>query len=94
VAMIMTTMGLAGGLVLVGSFLPLGRNLFVGASVEAAYTRTMRAVFVAMVAEAALDGVISGPTGFLTWSSVAFCIALGVAKNETQPAIEAISVAA
>ena len=31
VAMIMTTMGLAGGLVLVGSFLPLARNLFVGA---------------------------------------------------------------
>jgi hypothetical protein len=94
VAMIMTTMGLVGGLVLLGSFLPLGRNLFVGASVEVAYTRTMRAVFIAMVAEAALDGIISGPTGFLTWASIAFCIALGVPDNETQPAIEAISVTA
>jgi hypothetical protein len=92
--MIMTTMGLAGGLVLVGSFLPLARNLFVGASVEEAYTRTMRAVFIAMVAEAALDGIISGPTGFLTWASIAFCIALGVPENETEPAMKTISVTA
>jgi hypothetical protein len=94
VAMIMTTMGLAGGLVLAGSLIVLGRHLFVGASVEVAYTRTMRAVFIAMVAEAALDGVISGPTGFLTWASIAFCIALGVADNETQPAMQTISAAA
>ena len=69
-------------------------HLFVGASVEAAYTRTMRAVFIAMVAEPHMTGIISGPTGFLTWASIAFCIALGVPENETEPAMKTISVTA
>jgi hypothetical protein len=94
IAMVMTTMGLAGSLVLLGSLLPLGRSLFFGASVDATYMRTMQAVLFAMIAEAALDGVISGPTGFLTWASIGFCIALGRAENDSQPEIPAIRVTA
>jgi hypothetical protein len=84
VAMIMTTMGLAGGLVLMFSLLPLGWRLFRETSIDAASTRIMRAVLIALLAEAILDAVISGPTGFLTWSSVGFCIALGIAADDSR----------
>jgi hypothetical protein len=94
VAMIETTMGLAGGLVMLCALLPLGWRLFQGASVNAAYTRTTRAVLIAMIAEAILDAVITGPTGFLTWASIGFCIALGIAGDESQPAIAAVRVTA
>ena len=66
VAMVVTTMGWAGGMVLLLSFLPLGRWLFSGPSVDVGYTRTLRAVLIALIAEAVLDAVITGPTGFLT----------------------------
>jgi uncharacterized membrane protein (Fun14 family) len=94
VAMVITTMGLAGTLVLVGSLFPLGPKLLLGASVNAAYMHTMRAVLIAMIAEAALDGVVSGPTGFLTWGSVGFCIALSAHESEAQPELAVIDVTA
>jgi hypothetical protein len=87
VAMVLTTMGFAGGLVLLCSFLPLGWRLFNGATANISSTRTIRAVLVALTAEAILDTVVTGPIGFLTWASVGFCIALSVAGRE--PAIAA-----
>jgi hypothetical protein len=94
IATIMTTMGLAGGLVVACSLLPLGRRLFSEASAQPAYTRTMQAVFIAMIAEAALDAVISTPTGFLTWGSIGFCLAFAIADDKAHSAIEVVSVAA
>jgi hypothetical protein len=94
VAMVVTTMGWAGGLVLLFSFLPLGRQLFSGPSAHVAYTRTLRAVLIALIAEAVLDAVITGPTGFLTWSSVGLCIALRVAAGKPVPAMEDVWVTA
>jgi hypothetical protein len=82
VAMVVTTMGLAGTLVIVWSLVPLGRRMFREPSVKPVYTHTMQAVFIAMMAEAALDGVISTPTGFLTWGSIGFCLALAIAHDD------------
>jgi O-Antigen ligase len=93
VAMIMTTMGLAGGLVLVCSLVLLGKQLFHGETVNPAFTQTMQAVLIGLIAEAALDGVVSGPTGFLTWSSVGFCIALSVTGEESEPVMATAAVA-
>jgi O-Antigen ligase len=73
---IVTTMGFAGGLVFFCSLFPLGRNLFSGASAESDYTCTMQAVLIGLTAEAVLDSIIAGPTAFLTWAGVGFCIAL------------------
>ena len=94
IAMLTTTLGLAGTMVLLGFLLPLAPSLFRGESVNAAYTHVMRAVLIGMIAEAALDGVVSGPTGFLTWGSLGFCIALSARKKETTPAFAAGEVAA
>ena len=82
VAMVVTTMGLAGALVIVWSLFPLGRRMFREPSVKPVYTHTMQAVFIAMMAEAALDGVIATPTAFLTWGSIGFCLALAIAHDD------------
>jgi hypothetical protein len=92
VAMVVTTMGLAGGLVIAWSLFPLGRRMFREPSVKPVYTHTMQAVFIAMMAEAALDGVISTPTGFLTWGSIGFCLALAIAHDDGRR--EAVSATA
>jgi O-Antigen ligase len=73
---IITTMGFAGGLVFFAVLLPLGRNLFSGTSAQDAYTWTMQAALIGLTAEAVLDSIIAGPTAFLTWAGVGFCIAL------------------
>jgi hypothetical protein len=90
---LLTTMGFVGVLATLGLILPLARKLFGGASVNTGYTRTMRAVLIGLIAEALLCTVVAGPIGFLTWASVGFCIALGIA-DDPQPARAAIRVAA
>jgi hypothetical protein len=94
VATIMTTLGLTGGLVLMFSFFPIARKVLRGASVNIVATHTMQAVFIAMMAEAGLDAVVATPTGFLTWTSIGFCMALSIADEDAQPAMEAISATA
>jgi hypothetical protein len=94
VAMIMTTMGVSGGLVVMCSLLLLTRRLFLKESMNPGYSHTMKAVLFGLIAEAALDGVISGPTGFLTWASVGFCLAFGSAGEESQSATVVASVSA
>jgi hypothetical protein len=89
IAMVMTTMGLAGGLVLFFALFLLVRGLFGQGGGNVAYRHTMLAVLIGLIGEAALDGVISGPTAFLTWASVGFCIALGAPAEKPQPATEA-----
>ena len=88
IAMVMTTMGLAGTLILVFTFVPLGRNLFFAASADPHSVHVMRAVLFAMMAEAPLDGVVSGPTGFLTWASIGFCIALSLPSERGLPQLQ------
>jgi O-Antigen ligase len=92
IAMVLVTLGLAGGLVLFGALFPLGRRLFRTPSIHPTYTRTIRAILVALLAESVLNNVFSGPPGFLTWSSVGFCIILGAVDDQSQPAIAALSL--
>jgi hypothetical protein len=92
VASVLVTLGLAGALVWVAALFPLGRRLFWTPSVHVASTRTLRAILVALLAETILNAVFSGPTGFLTWSSVGLCLALSTAREEPQAAIAAVSV--
>jgi len=94
IAMVITTMGAAGALVLVCSLLLLARRVFLDASVNAVYTNTVRAILIGLIAEAALDGVVSGPTGFLTWASVGFGLALGIPAEDAQPEIAAVELTA
>jgi O-Antigen ligase len=94
VAMVIITMGVAGALVLVSSLLLLGRMVFMRTSVNVTYMNTVRAILIGLIAEAALDGVISGPTGFLTWAAIGFGLALGIADDEIQPEIAAVGVTA
>jgi O-Antigen ligase len=94
VALVITTLGLAGGLVLVCSVLPLGWRLFRETSVDAHCTRTMRAILIALLSESVLDGVVTGPTGFLTWAGVGFCIALAISSDGSHPALEPAGVTA
>jgi hypothetical protein len=92
--MVFTTMGVAGALVLIAAFLLLAKNVFFGASVNIVYTHTVRAILMGLIAEAALDGIISGPTGFLTWAAVGFGLALGVPTDNEQPAVAAVGATA
>ena len=92
VASVLVTLGLAGALVWVAALFPLGRRLFWMPSVHVASTRTLRAILVALLAETILNAVFSGPTGFLTWSSVGLCLALSTAREEPQAAIAAVGV--
>lgn len=94
IAMVFTTMGVAGTLVLISALLLLARKVFLEASVNAVYTNTVRAILIGLIAEAALDGVVSGPTGFLTWASVGFGLALGIPTEDAQPEIAAVGVTA
>jgi len=93
VAAVLVTFGLAGALVWVTAIFPLGRRLFWTLSVHVTSTRTVRAILVALLAEAALNNVFVGPTAFLTWAGVGFCIALGAPRDHRQPAIAAVSLA-
>jgi hypothetical protein len=90
---LLTTMGFVGVVATLGLIVPLARSLFRGSSMNMGYTRTIRAVLIGLVAEALLCTVVAGPIGFLTWASVGFCIALGIA-DEPQTARAAIRVAA
>ena len=94
IAMVVTTMGVAGTLVLISAFLLLAKSVFLGPSVNTVYTHTVRAILIGLIAEAALDGIISGPTGFLTWSAVGFGLALGMPAGNEQLEIEAVGVTA
>ena len=91
VAAVLVTLGLAGTLVWVTALFPLGRKLFCSPSVHVTSTRTLRAITVSLLAEAALDNVFSGPTAFLTWAAVGFCIAL--ASELPEPATAPVSLA-
>jgi hypothetical protein len=94
VATIVTTLGSAGSLVVLCAIFPLGRRLFFTASIHPASSRTIRAILLALLAEAMLNAVVIGPIGFLTWASVGFCIALGVPDEQPLPAIAVATVAA
>jgi hypothetical protein len=93
VAAVLVTFGLAGALVWVTALFPLGRRLFWTLSVHVNSTRTLRAILVALLAEATLNNVFVGPTAFLSWAGVGFCIALGAPRDHLQPAISAVSLA-
>ncbi len=73
--MVLTTLGTAGTLILLGLLAFLARSSFARRREISPQLLGLRAVLIAVAAEALLDGVIAAPTGFITWAALAFCLA-------------------
>jgi hypothetical protein len=76
-AMLVSTMGLVGTIVVCVLLMQLGMGLFSGTSGNSPQIRALRAVAVGLAAESLLCGMLAGPVGFLLWATVGFSLALG-----------------
>ncbi len=88
--MVLTTMGAAGAFILAGAVFPLTTAAFLGPASASTRTLALRAGLVGLGSEAALDGVIAAPTGFLTWAAFGFCLAIYHSHREQPAAVKPV----